>query len=80
MAKMNGNVKWVAALIGLLLAVGGWIWNAAVVCEQVKNNDKEDARVHPIAEQNHEDIVRLQADVTYIKKGVDEIKQELKTR
>ena len=78
MAKINGNAKWVAIIIGLGLAVGGWIWNAAVVCQRVEHNATEDARVHPIAEQSHEDIVRLQTDVKYIRVGIDEIKAELK--
>ena len=78
MAKINGNAKWVAIIIGLGLAVGGWIWNAAVVCQRVEHNATEDARVHPIAEQNHDDIIEIKRDLSYIRSGVDEIKAELK--
>jgi len=75
---MNGNAKWVGLILVIMMAVAGWIWNAAIICGQMESNTKEDARVHPVAEQNHDDIVRLQADVKYIRVGIDEIKAELK--
>ena len=75
----SGNVKWTAGLIlVIVMAVIGWIWNAAVVCQKVEHNAIEDARVHPIAEQNHDDIIEMKRDITYIRSGVDEIKAELK--
>jgi hypothetical protein len=75
---MNGNAKWVGLILVIMMAVAGWIWNAAMICGRVESNDKEDARVHPITEQNHDDIIEIKRDVTYIRKSVDEIKAELK--
>ena len=78
MAKINGSAKWVAVILVLAMAAAGWIWNAAVVCTRVEHNATEDARVHPIAEQNHDDIIEIKRDIAYIRSGVDEIKAELK--
>lgn len=76
---MNGNAKWAVGLILIIgMAVAGWIWNAAVVCQKVEHNAAEDARVHPITERNHDDIIEIKRDISYIRSGVDEIKAELK--
>ena len=75
---LNGNAKWVGLILVIVMAVAGWIWNAAVVCQKVEHNAAEDARVHPIAEHNHDDIIAIKRDVTYIRSSVDEIKAELK--
>ena len=80
MAKtsLNGNAKWIAVIVGLLLAAGGWVWNAAIMCEKVETNTRDDAKVHPQVRENHDDILELKKDVSYIRNGVDEIRAELK--
>ena len=80
--ERNGTVtKW-ATVIGVLALCSGWIWNAATISGNLKTNIAEDVIVHnklqQTAVQNREDIINLQADLRYIRKGIDDIKGELK--
>lgn len=78
--SLNGWTKWIMIALALVLAVAGWVWNASAINSRVNTVSKENAEDHPKIDENHEDIVKLQSDVTYIKEGVDEIKKELKAR
>lgn len=77
-ATVNVGVKWVGLVFVIVLAVVGWIWNVAVMCQKLEHNAEEDARVHPIAEQNERSVIEMKRDISYIRLGVDEIKAELK--
>jgi len=79
-ATLNGWTKWIMIALALVLAIAGWVWNASAINSKVNVVCKENLVDHPKIHKNHDDIVKLQADVTYIKEGVDEIKQELKAR
>jgi len=80
--ERNGTVtKW-ATVIGILALGGGWLGNAFTIRENLKTNIAEDLVVHnklqQSAVQNREAIINLQADLRYIREGIDEIKGEIK--
>jgi len=80
--ERNGTItKW-ATVAGILALCGGWLWNAAILSGNLKKNIETDADVHAkmqtIGTQNREAIITLQADLKYIKEGIDEIKREMK--
>jgi len=72
----NGTVwKWIAgALFTLLLAAGGWIWNAggsaAVVVSDVQANKEEIAEVKPIVSDNKESIIGIGKDIERLNEKV----------
>lgn len=82
LTEQNGNAfRWLA-LVGVIVIVIGWIWNAAILSRDLKVNIADDEKTHTKLQQtgtdNREAILRLQSDVQYIRTGIDEIKKELK--
>ena len=72
MATKNGIMwKILLPIAGALLTVGG-------LCATIKQNRDDIAEVEVISHQNEGDIRDLKKDVTYIREGIDEIKEEVK--
>jgi hypothetical protein len=75
--RVNGWAKWVAIFVVIALAVCGWIWNAATVYNRVERVCGENAKDHPMIQQNREDILKIQGKLDSIESGVDRIEKKL---
>lgn len=74
MTKKNGNIwKIVGILIGVGLAVAGWVWNAAVLSSDVKVNCRDIATMSPEVQKNSEHRIEDEIDTPWIKKDIQEI-------
>lgn len=72
MAKKNGMLwKIGLTLAGVLITIGIYI---ATVRSNTGRIDKVEVKAH----ENEGDIRDIKKDITYIREGIDEIKQELK--
>lgn len=75
--ERNGTiVKWLA-ILGIAGLLGGWIWQAAIQSGALEANTRDDAEIHPKVLENREDILIIQSDLRYIRKGVDDIQRKL---
>lgn len=72
MAKKNGLMwKILLPIAGALLTVGG-------LCATIKQNSDDIAEVEVKAHTNEGDIRELKTDIKYIRKGIDEIKIDVR--
>lgn len=79
-ARLNGNLKYIALITLILSVIGSLIglsWNASSVCSRLESNEAADSEVHPIARENHDDIIEIKADVAYTRKAVERIEKKL---
>ncbi len=72
MAKSGSSnlAKWAAIIIGLIMAVTGWVYSLGVQGEQLKTNCKADEDYHP-------QIPILDTRVTRVEENVKSIKENL---
>ena len=73
----NNNISWAKLVITIaaLLVTFGIAW--ATVRNDVDVNTKTLDIIETRSLTNERDIIRLQADIKYIREGVDEIKKKL---
>ena len=72
MATKNGTMwKILLPIAGALLTVGG-------LYATIMQNRDDIVKVEVMTHQNEGDIRDLKKDVTYIREGIDEIKEEVK--
>ena len=78
MAKLNGATKWISIAMAFLVLFASII--ASYTYLQAKTTDLSDdiAEIKPKCEQNEKDVIGMKKDLEYIKKGIDEIKAEVK--
>lgn len=67
----NGILKLIIALAGALIAIG-------ILTATIRSNEQRIDKVEVIAKQNENDIREIKTHLEYIRKGVDEIKKEVK--
>jgi len=74
--EKNGNGFWrkAATVTGILLALAGAVFGYGLLCGNVNSNTKDIAEMKPEVHK----IERMEYQLDYIIKGVDEIKAELK--
>ena len=85
MKNNNGIWRKLSVIITIIVLITGTVFAYAKYCGQVENNANDIAelqRVEKNAEgerrMTREAVIKLQADVDYIKQGIDEIKAELR--
>jgi len=86
MTKKNGNIyKITGIIIGIGLAVAGWIWNAAVLSSDVKINCRDIAAISAVEEvqdknidENEDAIIGIKKDLTFILDRQDLMRTEQK--
>jgi len=71
--EKNGNL-----LLKIFIAIAGTLITVGVLCATIRNNEKRITQVELKAVENEKDIRELKTDVKCIRKGVDDIKDELK--
>ena len=69
MAKngLNGATKWIIFLAGALITVG-------VSLQMIRSNTARIDMVEPKVQSMSESVVRLEENIKYIKKGVDDLR------
>jgi len=60
------------------MAVAAALVTVGALCATIRSNEKRINIIENKAVSNEKDIVELKTDVKYIRKSVDEIKQEVK--
>ena len=74
----NGNLRWIiglAALIGTLLSVGGWVNGTRSDINTLQDCQE---KIKPMVYENSTDVKLLKKDISYIVAGIDEIKKSVK--
>lgn len=78
--KNNDLTKWITTAIIIITLISGYIWNVSAMASRLSVNEKTDSEVHKTlaecAKENRENILRMQSDLTYIRKSIDELKQK----
>ena len=64
--------------IKILIYIAGILMAAGVYCATVRQNTERIDKVEIKANSSEKDIIGLKKDISYIKEGVDDIKDELK--
>lgn len=79
MTKNNERIRWLAKIaIGLVIIAIGTAVAWGVLKERVNNNRDRIVKVEQKSDDNQTAVVEMRADIKYIKKGIDEIKEQLK--
>lgn len=79
MAKNNEKFRWlVKTAIALILIVVATAVAWGVLKERVNTNKERIVAVEEKSDSNQIAIIEMKADIKYIIKGIDEIKEELK--
>jgi len=73
--KLNGTLKFIAWIVFIVFAAGGLY---ARITGQVNANKTLIDEIKPKVEQNEKQIIKIDKDLEYIKKGIDEIKKVVK--
>lgn len=79
MNKSNEKFRWLAktAIVLIIIAIGAAVaWG--VLKERVNTNRGRIVKVEEKSGSNQTAIVEMKTDIKYIKKGIDEIKEQLK--
>lgn len=79
MTKNNEKIRWLAkTAIALVVIVVATAVAWGVIKERVNNNRDRIVKVEQKSDTNQTAVVEMKADIKYIKKGIDEIKEQLK--
>jgi len=78
--KNNDLTKWITIVVVIITLISGYIWNVSAMASRLSVNEKTDDEVHKTliecTKENRENILRMQSDLTYIRKSVDELKEK----
>jgi hypothetical protein len=86
MTQKNGNwIKLAGVFLTIILLTIGWIWktssDAKEIAYKLAINDAIDTKAHTEFQTNisqqHDDILRMQENILYIRQSVDEIKKQV---
>ena len=77
---LNGYTKWVTIGISIVVIFASYVWKTSAICSTLDANIAADKEMHTTlaqtAKENREAILRMQIDLDYIKKGIDDIRQD----
>ena len=83
MAKLNGNLKWVAlaaTVIGLVVLFADKVWYTSGVNAKLNTNSTEDEKIHPTVLENEKEIIGVKKDVEQNTKRIAEFITEQKVQ
>ena len=82
MAQLNGTTKWIGLIMTFLAffasVVVAFTLTQAKTCEIEKRMERIITDGTKLSQKNHEEVLLIKKDLEYIKKGIDEIKAEVK--